>query len=99
MLSLSCRERRKRNYTKKNAEFWRSGKQALMSELKKKRISYQQNDVVIEESPTVHNDFVTEETSAQNEQHSKRAQSRKKKTNTKKKANSKSNLKKRKAHS
>lgn len=96
MLSLSCRERRKRNYTKKNAEFWRSGKQALMSELKKKRISYQQNDVAIEESPTEHNDFPTEETSTQNGQHSKRVQSRKKKTNTKK---AKSNLKKRKARS
>ena len=93
MLSLSCRERRKRNYTKKNAEFWRSGKQALMSELKKKRISYQQNDVVIEESPTVHNDFVTEETSAQNEQHSKRAQSRKKSRKNKHKKESKLKIK------
>lgn len=100
MQSLSCRERRKRNYTKKNDEFWRYGKQALMLELKKRRISYQQNDVAIEESTTEHNDFATEEANKQNEQHSKRAQSRsKKKTNTKKKANSKSNLKKRKVRS
>lgn len=90
MQSLSCRERRKRNCTKKNAEFWTYGKQALMSELKKKRISNQQNDVAIEESITEHNDLATEETSTQNEQSSKRAQSRKKK-NTKKKTKSKSN--------
>ena len=76
----------------------RYGKQALMLELKKKRISYQQNDVAMEESTTEHNNFATGEASTQNEQHSKRAQSRsKKKTNTKKKANSQSNLKKRKA--
>ena len=73
MQSLSCRERRKRNYTKRNSEFWSDGKQALMSEVKKKCISTQHNDVPIEEMGT------------QNEQSSRRAQSRKKKKNSKSK--------------
>ena len=47
MQSLCYRERRKRNYSKKNSEFSSNGKRALATEAKKKCISSQHDDVPI----------------------------------------------------
>lgn len=84
MQLLCCRERRKRNYSKKNPEFWSNGKRALATEAKKKCISSQHDDVPISVVDTPNN-----------QQLSKKAQSKKKKTTkTKRKANSASRRKK-----
>ncbi|XP_068757380.1 uncharacterized protein [Montipora capricornis] len=83
MQSLCYRERRKRNYSKKNSEFWTNGKRALATEAKKKCISCQHDDVPISVMDTPNN-----------QQLSKKAQSKKKKTTTKRKANSASRRKK-----
>lgn len=49
MSTLCHRDRRKRTYTKRNVDFWSTGKQAQSKEFKKRCISIQQTDLATED--------------------------------------------------